>query len=61
MSVIKFTAELHLALVNTQWMLAVGHKDVGDYAAAIEAYNRLLEHNKDNGYIKSQLKWLRRQ
>ncbi len=61
MPVIKFTAELYPASVNTQWMLAEGHKDVGDYAAAIEAYNRLLEQNPDNDYIKSQLEWLRSQ
>jgi cytochrome c-type biogenesis protein CcmH/NrfG len=59
MPVIKFTAELYPASVNTQWMLAEGHKDVGDYAAAIEAYNRLLEQNPDNDYIKSQLEWLK--
>ena len=32
-----------------------------DVAAAIEAYNRLLEQNPDNDYIKSQLEWLRSQ
>ncbi len=27
--------------------------------AAIEAYNKLLEQNPDNDYIKSQLEWLK--
>jgi tetratricopeptide (TPR) repeat protein len=61
MPVIKFTAELYPASVNTQWLLAEGQKDVGNYAAAIEAYNRLLEKNPDNDYFKSQLEWLRSQ
>lgn len=61
MPVIKFTAELYPASVNTQWMLAEGQKDVGNYAAAIEAYNIVLEKNPDNDYIKSQLEWLRSQ
>jgi tetratricopeptide (TPR) repeat protein len=41
--------------------LAEAQKDVGNYAAAIEAYNKLLEQNPDNDYIKSQLEWLRSQ
>ncbi len=61
MPVIKFTAELYPKSVHTQWMLAEGHKDVGDYAAAIEAYSKLLEKDSDNDYIKSQLEWLKNQ
>ena len=61
MPVIQFTAELYPTSVNTQWMLARGYKDVGDYPAAIEAYSKLLEQNPDNNYIKSQLEWLRSQ
>ena len=61
MPVIQFTAELYPTSVNTQWMLAEGYKDIGDYPAAIEAYSKLLEQNPDNDYIKSQLEWLRLQ
>ena len=63
MPVIRFRAELHPTSANALWMLAESHIDFGDYASAIEVYNRLLEQDPDdNGnYIKPRLEWLHNQ
>jgi len=64
MPVIRFRAELFPTSFGAQWMLAEGHVAVGNYPAAIEVYNGLLERNPDNIYtsfFKSRLEWLRSQ
>jgi pimeloyl-ACP methyl ester carboxylesterase len=64
MPVIRFRAELFPTSLGSQWMLAEGHVAVGDYPAAIEVYNGLLEQNPENiytSYFKSRLEWLHRQ
>ncbi len=61
MPIIRCTAELYPSSVRAQRMLAEGHIDGGDYAAAIEVYSRLLERDPDNSFLRSRLEWLRRQ
>ena len=61
MPVIEFRAELYPTSVGAQRMLAEGHIDVGDYAAAIEVYSRLLEQNPDDSHSRSRLEWLHSQ
>jgi dienelactone hydrolase len=64
MPVINFWNELYPSSVWAQRMLAEGYINVGDYPAAIEVYNGLLEQNPDNiytNYIKSRLEWLHNQ
>lgn len=62
--VINFWTELYPSSFSAQRMLAEGYIDVGDYPAAIEVYNGLLEQNPENiytSYIKSRLEWLHSQ
>ena len=61
MPVIEFWAELHPSSARAQITLAEGHIDVGDYAAAIEVYSRMLERDPDDSFSRSRLEWLRRQ
>jgi dienelactone hydrolase len=61
MPVIEFWAELYPSSARAQWMLAEGHIDGGDYAAAVEVYSRLLERDPDDSFLRSRLEWLRRQ
>jgi hypothetical protein len=63
MPVIKFKAELYPTSADALWDLAEGHKVLGDYPAAIEVYNRLLEQDPDDkdDYIKPRLEWLHSQ
>jgi len=59
MPVIRFMVELYPSSVTAQWMLAEGYINLGDYAAAIDVYSRLLEQNPDDGWSRSRLEWLR--
>ena len=63
MPVIKFRAELYPTSADALWDLAEGHIVLGDYPAAIEVYNRLLEQDPDDkdDYIKPRLEWLHSQ
>jgi len=61
MPVIRFRAELHPESVSAQRMLAEGYIAVEDYPAAIEVYNKLMEQDPENTYIRSQVEWLHSQ
>jgi len=63
MPVIKFRAELYPTSADALYMLAEGQINLGDFSAAIEVYNRLLELDPDDNdnYIKPRLEWLRTQ
>jgi tetratricopeptide (TPR) repeat protein len=42
-------------------MLAEAYIALEDYPAAIEVYNKLMEQDPENTYIRSQLEWLHSQ
>jgi len=58
--VLNFIAELYPTSEDALYMLAEGQIKLGDYSAAIENYNRLLELDPDDklNYIKPRLQWL---
>ena len=61
--VLKFIVELYPNSADALYMLAEGQIKLGDYSAAIEEYERLLELDPDdkNDYIKPRLEWLHAQ
>ena len=48
MPVLEFIVELYPTSDNALYMLAEGQIELGDYSAAIEVYNKLLEFAPDD-------------
>lgn len=59
MPVTQLWVELYPSSVDAQRMLAEGYVDSGDFPAAIEVYNLLLQQNPNDSRIRSRLEWLR--
>lgn len=59
--VIRFIVELFPQSDNAQYMLAEGLVSVGDYPAAIEAYQKILLKNPEDEYSKTRFEWLQNQ
>jgi dienelactone hydrolase len=59
--VIEFLLERYPSSANAHLLLGEAHILREDYAAAIEAYTRLLERYPDNAWGQTRLEWLRMQ
>jgi hypothetical protein len=59
--ILELTLELYPSSGNIQVLLGEGHILVGNHSAAIDVYDRLLEQEPQNAWVRSRLEWLRGQ